>query len=177
MEPYFQLFFNNQYHDLTFSLFGYSVVFINNIITVIYGVKSESIQSTYGVSNVKLLVYLSFLNIPVLFVLALVNGEFERLLVFPNYCLGFYLALSLSCVFSLIMNASYFLSNQSNSSLYTQLLSNSKDIVISVVSYMVLQDFQLTFFTISGVVCSTLGACVFIVESVIQSVKSTDKKE
>ena len=46
--------------------------------------------------------------------------------------LGLFFYLFLSCFFSVILNSSFFISNEKNSSLFTAMLSNCKDIAITL---------------------------------------------
>lgn len=107
-------------------LIGYSIVILNNAFSVLYGQYSESFSKKSKVSSVKLLVYNCYLATPILFVLIFVSGEYERLLKYDNYSLGFFITILISCAFTLVLNSSYFISNEKNSSLFTQLFGNSK---------------------------------------------------
>jgi solute carrier family 35 protein len=113
------------YHDLTSAWMGYVWVFINNFLSVIYGQYSENFKKNHHMTNIKLLIYNSFITPPVLLFLIFATGEYSRLMKFElSFGLIFYLLAS--CLFTIILNASMFLSNEMNSSLFTQLVSNCK---------------------------------------------------
>lgn len=114
------------YHDLTSETIGYIVVFINNILSVIYGQMSDSFKKKTGVSNLNLLVYNGYISLPILLILIFVTGEYDRLTMYSGYSVGFFFWIGLSSFFAIILNSSLFLSNEINSSLFTQLMSNCK---------------------------------------------------
>ena len=159
--------------DFTFDLIGYIVVFINNFLSVIYSKVSEKFRKRNGISNIKLLIYNSFLITPFLLIAIFLSGEFIRLSKYfkninNNDLIGLSLGLLFSCVLCLILNSSCFFSNEKNSSLFTQLLGNCKDILISFSSLIILKDFKPTFKTIAGLIISTSGAILFSMKSLLE---------
>ena len=168
--------------DFTYDLVGYIVVFINNALSVIYAKVSEKFRKKNGISNVKLLIYNSFLITPFLLVLIIISGEGNRLLLYleknkDNNLLGLYLGLLSSCILCLILNSSYFFSNEKNSSLFTQLFGNCRDILVTGLSMITLRDFVPTFKTIFGLVLSTFGALFFSMKSMIKNMKFSSKTD
>ena len=85
--------------------------------------------------------------------------------------------LCVSCTLTLILNSSFFISNEKNSSLITQLLANSKDIFISLISFVTLKNNKFSVKTVLGLCISTTGALLISVKSLCENVKSSDKKE
>ena len=80
----------------------------------------------------------------------------------------------------LTTNASFFMSNEKNSSLFTQLLSDTKYIFITILSYKVLKTFKFTWKNILGVGITTLAGIIITVNSLynnIQVKKTTESKE
>ena len=71
----------------------------------------------------------------------------------------------------LILNSSFFISNEKNSSLFTQLLSNSKDIFLSLLSYFFLKNNKFTGKMILGLVISTIGAFLASTKSICDNLK------
>lgn len=114
------------YHDLTSETIGYFVVFLNNILSVMYGQMSDSFKKNNGISNLNLLVYNSYISTPILFSIIFISGEYKLLMAYQGYSLGFFFWLLLSTFMAVLLNSSYFLSNEANSSLFSQLLSNCK---------------------------------------------------
>jgi drug/metabolite transporter (DMT)-like permease len=168
--------------DFTYDLVGYIVVFINNALSVIYAKVSEKFRKKNGISNVKLLIYNSFLITPFLLVLIIISGEGNRLLLYleknkDNNLLGLYLGLLSSCILCLILNSSYFFSNEKNSSLFTQLFGNCRDILVTGLSMITLRDFVPTFKTIFGLILSTFGALFFSMKSMFKNMKFSSKTD
>ena len=117
------------YNDFTSDGFGYLIVFINNLLSVLYAQYSENFTKETGLPVLKLIIYNCYFSIPVISVLIYATGEYTRLQNFSgsSFDLAFYIMLGMS--FVIILNSSYVLSNSKNSSLFTQLLSNCKVII------------------------------------------------
>jgi hypothetical protein len=123
-------------NDFTSEKIGYIVVFINNTFSVFQAQASEQFSKKNNIPNIKLLVYNSFLATPLLLVIILISGEIGKIMdynIIKNteteglvHYIGFYFTLLISCTFALVINASFFISNERNSSLFTHLFSNSK---------------------------------------------------
>ena len=167
--------------DFTADYFGYAVVIINNCLTIIYVKFSELFKKKTGVTNLKLLVYNSFLANPILIIANLLSGEYKKIIEyfqiksFDGSYFGFCGFLVSSCVLCICLNSSFFISNEKNSSLFTQLLSNSKDIIVSLLSYFFLKDNRLSLKIIIGLFISTSGALLISMKSICENLK-VDKK-
>ena len=71
----------------------------------------------------------------------------------------------------MVTNASFFISNEKNTSLFTQLVSDTKYIVITFISYVVLQSFVFTWKNITGLFLSTLAAIIITINSLYNNIK------
>ena len=71
----------------------------------------------------------------------------------------------------MITNASFFISNEKNTSLFTQLVSDTKYIVITFISYIVLKSFTFTWKNITGLFLSTLAAIIITINSLYNNIK------
>ena len=150
---------------------GYVVVIINNIATITSSKFSEVFRKMTGDSNLKLLIYNAYIINPLLFIGIFVSGEYKRLIKYfsseneaniEGTYAGLFFYLFLSCFFSVILNSSFFISNEKTSSLMTNLLTNTKSIFISAALYLFdKQKNKLTFKMIFGLGMATVGA-VFI---------------
>ena len=158
---------------------GIGVTMIGNIITVAYNKFTESFKRRTGVSNLKLLVYNCYLAGPVLFILIFIFGEHTKLMTYfeekgylsgedksQGSFQGFFLSLFFSCSLLIVLNCGFFMSNESNSSLFTILLANSKDIFTSILSYFFLEGNKLTLNIGLGLVISITGAIMFSSKSI-----------
>ena len=171
--------------DYSTDIKGYIAVFLKNMTGLINLEVSENFKKKNGVTNLKLLIYNSFLVIPILLVTIFVSGEYSRLKLYLNSEHNFYyyrlgIQLFFSCVIELTTNASFFMSNEKNSSLFTQLLSDTKYIFITILSYKVLKTFKFTWKNILGIGITTLAGIIITVNSLynnIQVKKTTESKE
>ena len=117
---------------------GIALTMVSNFINVAYNKFTESFRRRTGVSNLKLLVYNSYLANPILIIAMFISGEYKQVYnfffgdipPFEGSYFSFLLVLITSCIMCLILNSSFFISNEKNSSLFTQLLANSKDIFL-----------------------------------------------
>ena len=168
--------------DFTADYFGYAVVIINNCLTIIYVKFSELFKKKTGVTNLKLLVYNSYLANPILLIAIGLSGEYKQIIEyfqiksFEGTYFGFVGFLISSCFLCICLNSSFFISNEKNSSLFTQLLSNSKDIIVSLLSYFFLKDNKLTIKIVVGLFISTSGALLISMKSICDNL-IVDKKQ
>ena len=172
--------------DFTTDYFGCLVVLINNTLTIIYVKFSENFKKKTGVTNLKLLVYNSFLSQPILIIAVILSKEYKKVFEYFNndtvdeiYFYQFLFFLFISCTLCVILNSSFLLSNETNSSLFTQLLSNSKDIIMSLLSYFVFKNNKITFRIIIGLIISTIGALLISMKSISENInfERKEKKE
>ena len=170
--------------DYSTDIKGYIAVFMKNLFNLVNLEVSENFKKKNGVTNLKLLVYNSFLSTPILLITIFINGEFIKVV---NYFseehdfsyINLIIFLFISCSIVLVVNASFFISNEKNTSLFTQLLSDTKYIVITFISYFVLKSFNLTWKNVTGILLSTLAAIIITVNSLYNNIrfKKKTKKE
>jgi len=167
--------------DYSTDIKGYLAVFMKNALNLVNLEVSENFKKKNGVSNLKLLVYNSFLTTPILFITIFARGEFTRLV---NYFkeehdfsfLSLYIYLFISCSVVLMTNSSFFISNEKNTSLFTQLLSDTKYIFITLISYSVLKTFNFTWKNILGLLLSTLAAIIITISSLYDNIQFKNSK-
>ena len=162
--------------DYSTDIKGYIAVFLKNTTGLINLEVSENFKKKYGMTNLKLLIYNSFLVIPILILTIFATGEYSRLRNYFNTEHNFqYYRLSIqlffSCVIELTTNTSFFMSNEKNSSLFTQLLSDTKYIFITILSYKVLKTFVFTWKNILGVAITTLAGVLITVNSIYNNIQ------
>jgi drug/metabolite transporter (DMT)-like permease len=157
---------------------GIGLTMISNFINVAYNKFTELFRKKTGVPNLKLLVYNSYISGPVLFVLIFVTGEYKKLIEYfsdqkylsedleEGSLYGFVIMLFISCTLCIILNSSFFMSNESNSSLFTQLMANTKDLFTCILSRFILAGNKFTFNIVTGLVISTIGAMMFSMKSI-----------
>ena len=166
--------------DYSTDIKGYIAVFLKNTTGLINLEVSENFKKKNGVTNLKLLIYNSFLVIPVLIITIFATGEYGKLKAYFNaeHTFNYYrLAIQLffSCLIELITNTSFFMSNEKNNSLFTQLLSDTKYIFITLLSYKVLKTFVFTWKNILGVSITTLAGVIITVNSLYNNIQIKKK--
>ena len=170
--------------DFSADYIGYIIVIVYNALTVLYNKMTETFKKKTGVPNLKLLVYNSFLSCPILFILIFATGEYKKLIGYFNGEVPFegtyfgalmYLFFFCACCVCLIL--SFFISNEKNSSLFTAMLSNSKDVIITGLSYIWLKGTKFTFLIIGGLLISTVGAVLIAVKSMYDNLKKKKETE
>ena len=161
--------------DFSTDFIGYIVVFTINTMTVINFEISENFKKNNGVSNLKLLAYSSFILPPLLliFIVFMELGDlikyFKAKHDFSYF--GLFSNLFLSCFISFALTMSLFISNEKIKSLTTKLLSDSKFIFITILSYFILKTFEFTWKNILGLLISTSGAIIITITSLTENVK------
>ena len=157
---------------------GIALTMVSNFINVAYNKFTESFRYKTGVPNLTLLVYNSYISGPCLFLLIFATGEYKRLITYfteerylgenqvEGSFYGFITLLFISCSLCIILNSSFFMSNEKNSSLFTQLLANTKDLFTCILSRFMLAGNKFTFHIVSGLVISTMGAMMFSMKSI-----------
>ena len=99
------------YDTFTKDYTGYIVVIINNVITITYSKFTEVFKRHTGVSNLKLLVYNTYISIPILMIGGLFFGEHIKVYKYltsekngmEGTFYGFSFYLSISCIFCAIL--------------------------------------------------------------------------
>ena len=163
---------------------GIALTMVSNFINVAYNKFTESFKRRTGVPNLKLLVYNSYIAGPILFVLIFVTGEYKKLIDYfveekyfnedrtEGSFLGFIIITFISCSLVIVLNSSFFMSNEKNSSLFTQLLANTKDLLTCVLSRFILAGNKFTFNIVFGLFISTVGAMMFSMKSLCDNMIS-----
>ena len=170
--------------DFSADYVGYIIVIIYNALTVLYNKMTETFKRDTGVPNLKLLVYNSFLSCPFLFILIFATGEYKKLIIyltgekiFEGSYIGAFVYLFFFCAFCVALILSFFISNEKNSSLFTAMLSNSKDVIITGLSYFWLKGTKFTFCIIGGLLISTVGAVLIAVKSMYDNLRKKKRDE
>ena len=165
--------------DMTIDYYAIFLVFLNNTATVIYIKFTENFRNKTGFTNLKLLVYNSYIISPIIFLFIFISGEHKQIyeyfnknndISFYNH-FGLFFYIFLSCIFCVILNSSFFLSNEKNSSIITQLLANSKDIFVSGLSFIMLKNNIFSFNQLFGLIISTIGAILISSKSIFDNLK------
>ena len=163
---------------------GIALTMVSNFINVAYNKFTESFKRRTGVPNLKLLVYNSYIAGPILFVLIFVTGEYKKLIDYfveekyfnedrtEGSFLGFIIVTFISCSLVIILNSSFFMSNEKNTSMFTILLANTKDLFTCILARFVLAGNKYTVNIVLGLTISTIGAVMFSTKSIFENMKT-----
>ena len=168
---------------------GIGITLISNFSCVAYNKYTEVFKRKTGVPNLKLLVYNSYISGPCLFVLIFLSGEYKRLYTFfkdqryltgvnqeEGSFFGFLFFTAFSCTLVIVLNSSFFMSNEKNSSMFTILLANTKDLFTSILSYFFLEGNKYTVNIALGLLISTTGAVMFSSKSICDNMLTGEQK-
>ena len=163
---------------------GIALTMVSNFINVAYNKFTESFKRRTGVPNLKLLVYNSYIAGPILFVLIFVTGEYKRLIDYfaeekyfnedktEGSFYGFIIITFISCSLVIILNSSFFMSNEKNTSMFTILLANTKDLFTCILARFILEGNKYTVNIVLGLTISTVGAVMFSTKSIFDNMKT-----
>ncbi len=162
---------------------GIALTMVSNFINVAYNKFTESFRRRTNVPNLKLLVYNSYISGPVLFVIIILTGEYKKVIQYfteekymgenqEGSFYGFIIMLFISCSLCIVLNSSFFMSNEKNSSLFTQLLANTKDLFTCILSRFILAGNKFTLNIVLGLFISTVGAMMFSMKSICDNMIS-----
>jgi drug/metabolite transporter (DMT)-like permease len=168
---------------------GIGITLISNFSCVAYNKYTEVFKRKTGVPNLKLLVYNSYISGPCLFALIFLTGEYKRLYLYfaeqryltgvnqeEGSLFGFIFFTAFSCCLVIILNSSFFMSNEKNSSMFTILLANTKDLFTSILSYFFLEGNKYTVNIVLGLLISTTGAVMFSSKSICDNMLTGEQK-
>ena len=153
--------------DFSVDYMGYLVVIVFNCMTVFYNKLTENFRKKTGVPNLKLLVYNTFLSCPFLFLGIIISREYRDIIDYfdneDNYSVIFFILLGSSLAITL--QFCMFLSNEKTSSLFTSMMGQCQNIVVTIVGKFVLHGNKFTWNIIGGLLISTVGATTISVKS------------
>ena len=168
---------------------GIAITMLSNLVNVAYNKFTELFRRRTGVSNLKLLVYNSYLAGPILFIFIFITGEYRGLILFfteekylskdktEGSFFGFAFSTFLCCTLVIVLNSSFFMSNEKNTSLFTILLSHTKDLFTSILSYFFLAGNEFTIKIALGLIISTTGGVMYSSKSICDNLITGDGKQ
>ena len=153
--------------DFNVDYIGYMIVILFNFLTLIYNKLTENFKKKTGMSNLKLLVYNAILSCPFLVIGIIITGEYKYIINYfypgKNYDVIFFIILG--SFLSIILQLSMFLSNEKTSSLFTSMMAQTQNIIVTLIGKFVLKGNKFTWNIICGLAISTVGAITISVKS------------
>eukprot|EP00271_Cylindrocystis_brebissonii_P008275 TRINITY_DN22330_c0_g1_i1.p1 TRINITY_DN22330_c0_g1~~TRINITY_DN22330_c0_g1_i1.p1 ORF type:complete len:341 (+),score=53.51 TRINITY_DN22330_c0_g1_i1:404-1426(+) len=115
--------------DLSFDMYGYSVVFLSNFTTAVYLATIAELGRATGLNSFGLMWCNGILCSPVLLLWTSITGELRAALTFPGlHNMDFLLVLFASCMLAFALNYTIFLNTALNSPLTQTMCGNLKDL-------------------------------------------------
>jgi len=147
-------------NDLSFNLYGYGAVLVNNVFTSLYLVFVKNIR--HDLTTTGLMFYNSMLSLPLLLVLLIASGQHESFLTYSMLTdTGFLVTLAMSCFLGLSINHSTFLCTKTNDPLTTSVAGSLKNIFMTLFGAIAFGDFIFHPFNALGLAISLLGSCSY----------------
>ena len=162
---------------------GITFVLLNNLFSLLYIKQTENFKKKTGLPNLKLLVYTSCLAFPLMLSFIFITGEQKGLInyfngekIFDGSYSDVISILIVSGCLVVLLNSSFFISNEKNSSLFTQILVNCKDIFVSAISYIWLKETNVSKSNVIGLAIAIIGAFIFSIKSFCDNFIAGGKK-
>ena len=167
---------------------GIALTMVSNCVNVAYNKFTELFKKKANVSNLKLLIYSNYLSGPILILLIFITREYKDLFKYfvekkydeelknDSSLLGFIIINLITCFLVILLNSTFFMSNENNNSMFTNVMANTKDIFLCILSYLLLDGNKLTINIILGLIISTIGAVMFSFKSIYDNISTTRKK-
>jgi solute carrier family 35 len=145
--------------DLSFNLFGYAALLLNDLFTAAYLVMVKNSDVAKQLDTTSLLSYNAFVSIVPLAAAGFSTGEWHRALEFPvPMSIGFGVtALAATCL-GLSISHSTFVCTRYNEPLTTSVAGNFKNIAMTVAGMLAFGDFIYEWKNMTGICISMAGA-------------------
>jgi solute carrier family 35 protein len=168
--------------DSTKDYFGYIFTMINNVITLIYFIYSRKCRKITKSSHVKLITYNSILILPILFFCIILSKEHLRLIKYyqeldKKLLPGLICFILASCGLTILMNSLYFISNEQNTSLVTQILQHSRDFFAALLNYFMIKNAQIDLISCIGILLSAVGAFFIKMPNICDNYRKKEEKK
>mmetsp|Transcript_13755 Transcript_13755/g.31545 ORF Transcript_13755/g.31545 Transcript_13755/m.31545 type:complete len:365 (+) Transcript_13755:36-1130(+) len=149
--------------DLSFNLFGYIVIFFNDVFTALNGVILKRTAEEYRKSKMTVLYLNSMLSaIGVSCIILMKPGEVERVQNFPLWTeSGFVVYLVFASMMGSVLNLAIFLCTSTNSALTTTVVGCLKNVLTSYIGMFVGGDYVFSWLNFLGINISIAGSLVY----------------
>lgn len=148
--------------DLSFDLYGYSVVFLANITTAIYLATIARIGKSSGLNSFGLMWCNGIVCGPFLLLWTLVRGDLGATLNFPSLLSpGFLVVLLFSCVLAFFLNYSIFLNTTLNSAVTQTICGNLKDLFTISLGWVVFGGLPFDLLNVVGQLLGFIGSGLY----------------
>ncbi len=149
--------------DLAFSVYGYSCVLINDLLTTSNNlVMKLKLDSRKEIGRYGLLYYCSLFMSPISLLLLWQTGDLEKILLYPNWSSStFLLQYGLSCLMGFILMYSVMVCVHYNSALTTTIIGCLKNILITYLGMYIGGDYVYSLENFIGINISVAGSLLY----------------
>lgn len=156
--------------DLTFSLYGYVAVIINNFLTALYLIMVKNSPATAGLTTTGLLGYNAALSLPLLTAALALSNEPRQIRLYPGFRWhGYQVSMALSCILGLTVSHSTFVCTRVNDPIMTSTAGNLKNIIMTLVGAFAFGDFRFSVWNSVGLGLSMVGAIWYAAKSAMKA--------
>lgn len=157
------------FYDVSFSTYGYVMVFLANLTTAVYLVLIRYTRDETKLDNFGILYYCSLSCLPLFVVTGLLDGSLRRLtLHFPQYQFSFWIFFILACSFGFVINHSIYYNTTTNSALTQNISAQVKDLALLISSYYFFHPQKSSIWSHVGVATSFLGGVLYVVAKLVE---------
>lgn len=151
--------------DLSFTLLGYGLVFLNNFITAANLVSIKKASAIVSLDALPLFYYVSLISLPVVFILTLVTGELPNAIhavrTRPDLqTLSFAFALAMSAASAFLINFLTNMCTQLTSPLTTAITGQMKNILQTILGIFAF-GYKITALNLFGLAVALFGSLLF----------------
>ena len=166
------------FSDININYNTYIVIIILNFITFLYNKFIENFRKNTGISNLKLLVYNTFLSCPFLFLCIIISREYEIIIDYfddRDNNNGIIFCILLGSSVSFIMQFCLFVSIEKTSSLFISTMSQCQNIIVTLFGKFLLRGNKFIWNINDGVIISTVGGTMISVKSFLENLAKNEK--
>lgn len=146
--------------DLSFDLFGYTSLILNDILTAFYLILVKHLEIAKHLDSVTMLSYNALISILPLVATSVASGEMQRALVFPMpWSATFLITAAISVFMGLAISHSTFVCTRHNDPLTTSVAGNFKSVLMTGVGMIAFGDYIFEKWNMVGIAVSMAGMC------------------
>ncbi|KAM7275882.1 hypothetical protein ACFE04_017748 [Oxalis oulophora] len=148
--------------DLSFEFYGYSIVFLSNIMTASYLATISRVGKSSGLNSFGLMWCNGILCGPFLMFWTFIRGDLERTINFPHlFSPGFLVVLLLSCILAFFLNYCIFLNTTLNSAVTQTICGNLKDLFTIGLGWLIFGGLPFDFLNVVGQFLGFFGSGMY----------------
>ncbi|CAF0869299.1 unnamed protein product [Brachionus calyciflorus] len=146
-------------NDLTFDVYGYTFITLNNFFTAANGIYTKKKLDTMKMGEYDLLYYNALLTLFPMIILSFYSGEVDKLIAYDEWFNpGFWFFFLLSSLMGFILNYSWMLCTRYNSPLTTTVTGCLKNILVTYLGMLIGGDYIFSSLNFVGLTISSVSS-------------------